>query len=582
MTVREYIGARYVPLFMGEWDNTKTYEPLSIVLHQGDSYTSRQFVPVGIDIDNEQYWFVSGNFNAQIEAYRQEVAGFNQRITDLDMKFPIANDDITDNAIATRNIQDASIVTSKLANNAVTTAKIADANVTTAKIADANVTKAKLSTSLQASIDNIDELALKTMSFENMKGSWRIPVEINDIRHNLQGCVSFQRDNKLYTVIFLCNDDIDGWLISFVNGVEVSRKYTTSLAHGNSMACKGYDVYIPNNNTRIMYKVSVSKNGALSDPVDSGISIGGNLVYDSRLDKFYQISESAIDEVNFNSRQPITHTPANFNGPVNNKPTGQSAALFYINNKKYYAYLFSMPNMISICDENGQFVCYKELPYYTNYVCLGEPEGVTIFDNGDFVLFSNEPNQDTMVTKTCYAFEGNMFSETGSFFTKENATSSTYVFAYPSSLDTYNFPTTNNGTVSGSNPIKISYMQDCQYINNATKAKNMDLEIMEDGTAKNGLVLSSVNAHVGFNKHILSACEFRHCTVEAMQTQQHMDETRYDNQRIRAIECPLFVTRYTSNNPKALYANGSVVGITSSMNSVIQTTGNCFVINPDV
>lgn len=578
MAVREYIGARYVPIFDGAWDNTKAYEPLTVVEYQGNSYTSRQAVPTDIAITNEQYWVQTGNYNAQVEAYRQEVLTFDGRITsnlhDIDQLTDDLQDETGnrisgDTALGGR-IDDLSDDIGELEKNVNTRINNLEDAIDT-RIDDLE----------ESTASSLNELALETMSFENMKGSWRIPVEINGIRHNLQGCVSFKRDNKLYTVIFLCNNDIDGWLISFVNGVEASRKYTTSLAHGNSMACKGYDVYIPNNNTRIMYKVSVSKNGALSDPVDSGISIGGNLVYDSRLDKFYQISESAINEVNFNSRQPITHTPANFNGPVDNKQTGQSAALFYINNKKYYAYLFSMPNMISICDENGQFVCYKELPYYTNYVCLGEPEGITIFDNGDFVLFSNEPNQDPMVTKTCYAFEGNMFSETGSFFTKENATSSTYVFAYPSSLDTYNFPTTNNGPVSGSNPIKISYMQDCQYINNATKAKNMDLEIMEDGTAKNGLVLSSVNAHVGFNKHILSACEFRHCTVEAMQTQQHMNETRYDNQRIRAIECPWFVTRYTSDNPKALYANGSVVGITSAMNSVIETTGNCFVINPD-
>lgn len=78
MSVREYIGARYVPLFMGEWDNTKTYEPLSIVQNEGNSYTSRQFVPVGIDIDNEEFWALSGNYNGQIELYRQEVLNYEE------------------------------------------------------------------------------------------------------------------------------------------------------------------------------------------------------------------------------------------------------------------------------------------------------------------------------------------------------------------------------------------------------------------------------------------------------------------------------------------------------------------------
>ena len=75
----QYIGSRYVPTFgrkgenSDEWDNSGTYEPLTIVLYQGNSYTSRQFVPAGIEITNEEYWANTGNYNAQIEQYRQEV-----------------------------------------------------------------------------------------------------------------------------------------------------------------------------------------------------------------------------------------------------------------------------------------------------------------------------------------------------------------------------------------------------------------------------------------------------------------------------------------------------------------------------
>ena len=73
MSVREFIGARYVPIFVGEWDNNRTYEPLMVVTYQGASYTSRQYVPIGIEITNENYWVLSANYNAQIEAYRKEV-----------------------------------------------------------------------------------------------------------------------------------------------------------------------------------------------------------------------------------------------------------------------------------------------------------------------------------------------------------------------------------------------------------------------------------------------------------------------------------------------------------------------------
>ncbi len=72
-----YIGARYVPKFSdtpgSEWDNSIQYEPLTIVLYQGNSYTSKTFVPVGVDISNEMYWAQTGNYDAQVESYKNEV-----------------------------------------------------------------------------------------------------------------------------------------------------------------------------------------------------------------------------------------------------------------------------------------------------------------------------------------------------------------------------------------------------------------------------------------------------------------------------------------------------------------------------
>lgn len=83
MAVTQYIGARYVPLFADpmQWDSTKTYEPLTIVYNGGNSYTSRQYVPAGIQIDDDAYWALTGNYNAQIEQYRAEVARCDGRIT---------------------------------------------------------------------------------------------------------------------------------------------------------------------------------------------------------------------------------------------------------------------------------------------------------------------------------------------------------------------------------------------------------------------------------------------------------------------------------------------------------------------
>lgn len=77
---RQYIGSRYVPLFGRKdeesiiWDNSKPYESLTVVLYQGNSYTSRQYVPEGVEITNQEFWANTGNYNAQIEQYRQETA----------------------------------------------------------------------------------------------------------------------------------------------------------------------------------------------------------------------------------------------------------------------------------------------------------------------------------------------------------------------------------------------------------------------------------------------------------------------------------------------------------------------------
>ena len=87
---RQYIGARYVPIFgrKGEtsiqWDNTAPYEPLTIVLYQGNSYTSRQYVPTGVDITNTDYWALTGNFNGQIASLEQDIINFERQVnTDI-------------------------------------------------------------------------------------------------------------------------------------------------------------------------------------------------------------------------------------------------------------------------------------------------------------------------------------------------------------------------------------------------------------------------------------------------------------------------------------------------------------------
>lgn len=99
MAVKQYIGARYVPEFADplDWDSSKTYEPLTIVYYEGNSYTSRQSVPTSIDINNTDYWALTGNYNAQIEQYRTEVQQYQQQVSSFDGRITDNANSITEN-----------------------------------------------------------------------------------------------------------------------------------------------------------------------------------------------------------------------------------------------------------------------------------------------------------------------------------------------------------------------------------------------------------------------------------------------------------------------------------------------------
>ena len=79
-----YVGHRYVPLLVGEWDKSIQYEGLSIVTFKGGSYTSKKLTPPGIDIENEEYWVFTANYDAQVEYYRQETKRVKEYMEELD------------------------------------------------------------------------------------------------------------------------------------------------------------------------------------------------------------------------------------------------------------------------------------------------------------------------------------------------------------------------------------------------------------------------------------------------------------------------------------------------------------------
>lgn len=129
-SIKEYIGARYVPKFYedaqggAEWNANDDYEPLTIVTHEGNSYTSRQYVPAGIQITNKAYWLETGNWNSQIESYRREVLQFADDIQSAHNAADAAQETADGAVTAARNAQ-------TTADGAVTTANTATARINT-------------------------------------------------------------------------------------------------------------------------------------------------------------------------------------------------------------------------------------------------------------------------------------------------------------------------------------------------------------------------------------------------------------------------------------------------------------------
>ena len=114
MSVRQYIGARYVPKFFDwdgspEWRSGVAYEALTVVTRNGNSYTSKIPVPsnIGAPESNPEYWVSTGVYNTQVEQYRQETLNYNNEVkqykTETDANFKKYNDELTELAATVAN-----------------------------------------------------------------------------------------------------------------------------------------------------------------------------------------------------------------------------------------------------------------------------------------------------------------------------------------------------------------------------------------------------------------------------------------------------------------------------------------------
>ena len=82
-----YIGARYVPIFADpvEWDDVREYEPLTIVVHNGDCYTSKCYVPKGAQLPpypegQTKYWVKTSDYNYQFADLKKTVLDLSRLV----------------------------------------------------------------------------------------------------------------------------------------------------------------------------------------------------------------------------------------------------------------------------------------------------------------------------------------------------------------------------------------------------------------------------------------------------------------------------------------------------------------------
>lgn len=74
MAYQQYIGARYVPKVIGQWNSSLEYDPLSVVSDgHGNSFISKKRVPKNTPLSDDEYWMKSSDYSAQVADLSQRM-----------------------------------------------------------------------------------------------------------------------------------------------------------------------------------------------------------------------------------------------------------------------------------------------------------------------------------------------------------------------------------------------------------------------------------------------------------------------------------------------------------------------------
>ena len=175
----KYIGKRIVPVHCGRWDQTKTYEMLSIVLEEnsGDSYISRRAVPSGTAITDTNYWMLHSLYSQQIKDMSDQLSAAEARIK--------ADNDATE--VAIRQDNDATEAAIK-ADNKTTRDHVDEALQQTTEALTENVNQARTAmTNQKAEFDSTARQLNTRMDSVLAAGTGDGATEILDARVDVEG-----------------------------------------------------------------------------------------------------------------------------------------------------------------------------------------------------------------------------------------------------------------------------------------------------------------------------------------------------------------------------------------------------------
>ena len=97
MALHQYIGARYVPRFLGTYDATTIYEAMDVVDNgSGTSYIAKIPTPAGTPLTDSDHWAIYGAASGAIIALQNQVNAIQNYVDNFDQNVLPPLDEISD------------------------------------------------------------------------------------------------------------------------------------------------------------------------------------------------------------------------------------------------------------------------------------------------------------------------------------------------------------------------------------------------------------------------------------------------------------------------------------------------------